>query len=86
MDSAVLNSELAKARKRLVEQTSVVSATQEIIASTLSLPSLKAIASRRLPKLLQVHSETMQVISELEKALKLGVQPDLLDNKPSKKA
>lgn len=86
IDSQVLHSELVKAKKRLVEQTSVWSSCSAIVSSAVALPSLKAVAARRLPKLTQVREETLQVIRELETALLIGKQPDLLDTKPAEKS
>lgn len=87
MDVSILTAELNKARKRLKEQSDVVDSTKAVIASDFALPALKAIASRRLPKLNQVLQETNAVIHELEVALRTGSQPDLLDtaSAPSKK-
>lgn len=85
-DHAVLEAELHKARKRYSEQSRVLSTNEAIVASAVALPSLQRIANRRLPKLREIVAETVSVIAELEKALKIGSQPDLLDTKPSKKA
>lgn len=78
-ERTLFNTELDKARKRLVEQQAVVSSTEAIISSPLALDSLKAIARKRLPKLLQTRDQTFTCIAELEAALndKPPVQADL---------
>lgn len=79
----VLRSELDKARRRCLDQQATLSATAAIVESPLAAPTLKRIAAKRLPKLKEILSETLLCITELEKALNLGSQSDLLDTKPS---
>lgn len=68
--SSLLKAELAKALARLSDQTSTVEATRAIIASHLALPSLKKIAEKRLPKLLDTLELTAKVVDELNDCIK----------------
>lgn len=76
-DVTILSKELLKARKRLTEQSQVVSSCMDIISSPLTLPSLKRIASARLPKLQATLRDTTAVVAELEAVLAVPIQTDI---------
>lgn len=74
-DRVLFQTELDKARIRLVDQQAAVSSVETIIASEIALPSLKAIARKRLPKLLLTRDQTFSCVAELEAALNADQLP-----------
>lgn len=67
MDKEILENEYLKAIKRAKEQSDVIRGTET--AAKAGLPSLAAIAKRRLPKLRENYDETVRLIAELEAVL-----------------
>lgn len=80
----ILASELKKAASRLANQRDAVEATKAIINSPVALPSLKKIATLRLPKMLATLKESIAVVSELEAALQVPAQADIESAAPPK--
>lgn len=77
----MLRKELAKALKRKEEQARVLDDHRRILANP-GMESLKAITRRRMPRLEDVFEESCRVVAELQAALQVGSQPDLLEATP----